>query len=270
MRGILFASVLMAFTSSVHAVSFSLDPWIIIFEPSKNVLSQVITLKYVGDEAKNAEQSATTSQGTAPIPIEITVLPRIVDENGNVQYTSQTPAPEFVVFPSQLILYPGDEQKVQLQWVAEKIPDKEITFGFIAAQQPVSIDDGGKKYTRAVGQVNILTRYESIVVMRPAGVKPKIVVDSSYHLKDSAGSDQMVLVLSNHGTGLQSASEMKLQVTPVGKNGLADFSKKFLYSPVLPHHVVKNAIFADGKRRIVVPWPDHFPIGPIRVTPEFP
>lgn len=270
MRGILFAISLGIFSSMAHAVSFSLDPWIIILEPSKNTLSQVITLKYVGDETRTTDQSSPANQGTAPIPIEITVLPRLVDENGSVRYTSQTPSPEFVVFPSQLILYPGDEQKVQLQWVAEKIPKKEVTFGLIAAQQPVAIEETGNKFSKARGQINILTRYESIIVMRPEGVKPKIVVDSVYPIKDSTGENQMMLLLSNQGTGMQSASEMKLEVAPIGKNGLADFTKKILYAPNLPHSQVKNAIFADGKRRLLLPWPEHIPVGPIQVTPEFP
>ena len=267
--GILALGLGIYLTPSAYAVSFSVDPWIIILEPQKNILSQVITLKYVGDETKNNE-NPLKKQGTAPIPVELSMLTRIVDENGVIQYPNKTPPSEFVIFPSQVILYPGDEQKVQLQWVSDKFPTKEISFGLISAQVPVDIDDGGVKYTKPMGQVTILTRYEGIVVMRPSGIKPKIKVDSVYGFKDSLGANRMLLLLSNQGTGMQSLKEMKMQIIPLDKSGKVDFTKKLIYTPELPKTIVENALFADGKRRIIVPWPPNLTSGPIQAIPIFP
>src|SRR5690606_16900162 len=130
-----------------------------------------------------------------PVPIEISITTREITPDGQVIYPSSKGAEDFVIYPSQLILYPGDVKKVQVQWVGTKIPSRETAFGLIATQLPLNVGANREKPKVATIMVNVMTRYEGILVVRPKDVKPAIVVDSVYSRIDSSGP-RMVLILN--------------------------------------------------------------------------
>jgi fimbrial chaperone protein len=175
-----------------------------------------------------------------------------------------------VIYPSQLILYPGDVQKVQVQWVSDKPLTREIAYGLIASQLPVNVDQKNQGQKSVQAQVMVLTRYEGIVVVRPKNAKPMVVVDTVIPRSDSSGKNLMVVQLQNKGTGLQLVRDLRMTVAPLDKSGRVVLEKRMNYQPQLNPDEVRHALFSAQKRRFTVPWPPGIPVGPVQVTPIFP
>ena len=253
------------FASHAMAGTFSMDPWIVYLEPAGQKTSTVLTLRYSGPAPGSAPLPGDAV--SEPIPVEISVVRREIDVDGKAAYPPGDPLTDFVIYPSQIILYPGDVTKVQLQWTGEKIPDKELTFGLIADQVAVDSErkSPGKK---AMAGVSILTRYEGIVVLRPAKFKPQVEVDTNYTRKDSTGN-LLVVMLNNKGTGMQSLKKITLTVAPLDAAGKPDMNKRITFDPNLPAKVIGNSLFAGFKRRIETPWPAQLPVGPVKVWAVF-
>ena len=104
---------------SIWANGYTIDPWLIIMEPAQKKMSQVVTLKYL---ATNKPKDNLQTVPMEPVPVEISVLAREVDLDGLVVHPSEKQLDDFLVYPSQVVLYPGDVQKVQIQWVGKNIP----------------------------------------------------------------------------------------------------------------------------------------------------
>ncbi len=249
------------------AVSFSLDTWIITLEPDLKKSSQVITLKYVGSEFSGPKSAA---KSLLPIPVEFSIYPRFIDLDGKVTYDTSKGAPEFMIYPSQVILYPGDIQKIQIQWISDKPLTKEIIFGLIALQVPVNLEGNAKDLKTPQGGVTILTRYEGIIVVRPKGTRAEVVVDTLYPIIDSVGNATLVMLLKNNGTGMQLTKNMRLTVAPLDANGRIILKDKINFVPELSYTATKHALFAGQTRRYMLPWPKQIPVGRIQVIPEFP
>ncbi|MDD5675286.1 MAG: hypothetical protein PHC61_14040, partial [Chitinivibrionales bacterium] len=235
-----------------------MTPLITILEPSTGNTSAEVVVQYEQGDAK------------VPLAIELKVKGREISLDGSkVNYLEDKSVDNFVVYPSQIVLMPGEAQRVQVKWVGETLPNKEITYGLIADQAPVKLGDEDKPRTKAEGRVNILTRYEGIIVVRPAGVRPNTIVDSAGLKKDSAGVAHLVLLLKNTGTGMQKLSGMKVRVTPLDSHGKIIPEKSTTFAPKLRSEQSQHSIFAGFTRKLDVPWPAGIPVGPVRAAVEF-
>ncbi|HAJ78916.1 MAG TPA: hypothetical protein DCO75_04025 [Fibrobacteres bacterium] len=237
---------------------YSMTPLITILEPSKNITSAEVVIKFEKGDAK------------VPVAVELKVKGREVSRDGlKLLYPEDKGADNFVVYPAQIVLLPGESQRVQIKWVGEAIPKKEIAYGLIAEQAPVKLGDEENARIKAEGRLIMLLRYEGVVVVRPADVRPNTVVDSVGTKVDSVGATRLVLVFSNKGTALQKFSGMTLHVTPLDKNNKMIINKSVEYKPVLNPDQTKHSIFAGFSRKIDVAWPDKLSVGPVKVSVEF-
>jgi|GEM_PF-872377 len=251
---------------------FSMDPWIITLEPQSLKVSQILTFKHLSNNGMAAGQVQGPAQNDVnnePVPIEISITTREITLDGQVVYPSSKGADNFVIYPSQLILYPGDVKKVQVQWVGTKIPNRETAFGLIATQLPLTVGANREAPKVATARVNVMTRYEGILVVRPKDVKPEMVVDSVYSRTDSAGL-RMVLVLNNKGTGLQNLKGMIVEAVPQGSQGKMEFNRKIKFPANLSTDAALKSVFAGYRRMVEFPWPKDLPVGPASVTVSFP
>ena len=250
-------------------VNFAMDSWIITLEPDSKKTSQVLTLKYVGGEMPG-QPAVPLARNLQPVPVELSIYPRTIDMEGKVHYDTSKASPEFVIYPSQLILYPGDVQKVQVQWVSDKPLTREIAYGLIASQLPVNLEANAQGQKGVQAQLMVLTRYEGIVDVRPKNAKPLVMVDTVFSRQDSSGKRMMVVQLQNKGTGLQVVRDMRMTIAPLDDKGHVIFEKRANYQPQLNSEEVRHALFAGQKRRFTVAWPPNIPVGPVQVIPEFP
>ncbi|MEO7424925.1 MAG: hypothetical protein ABI036_07050 [Fibrobacteria bacterium] len=249
--------------------SFTMAPWILIFEPQKKSISQVVDFKYVIDAPVGngkVQGPNPNTEKSEPKPIEITISAREINLEGGVIYPSTEGADDFVVYPSQFILYPGDVKKIQVQWVGTKLPNKEVTFGFISTQLPLNIEEREKPKT-AVARVEMVTRYEGVIVVRPPNVQPMVVVDTAYYHNDSTGS-HFVAILNNKGTGLQSLSNIEFGIAPMDKSGRIKLNERIQVRNK-PSAATAQSLIAGFRRKVEMPWPPGFPIGPVNATVSF-
>jgi fimbrial chaperone protein len=250
--------------------SFNLTPWILIFEPQKKVISQVVNFSYQAD--KNQDQknpgAPPADQQNAPIPVEISISARELTLDGTVIYPSSVGADDFVIYPSQFILYPGDQKKIQVQWVGTVIPTREISFGFIATQVPLNIAPLKEPKT-AITKVEMVTRYEGIIVVRPANIKPNVVVDTAYSSVDTAGT-HLVMILNNKGAGMQALKTLEYAIAPLDKNGKIKLNERINKKNTTISNATNQSLWAGFRRKVVVPWPTELPVGPVNATVSFP
>ncbi|HKP98461.1 MAG TPA: hypothetical protein VJ385_22210 [Fibrobacteria bacterium] len=247
-----------------------MNPWILVFEPHRKIISQVVDFKYLSDAGGDAKTQGPVpnDEKNAPKPIEITISARELTLEGKVIYPSSQGADDFVVYPSQFILYPGDVKKVQVQWVGAKVPDKEMSFGFISTQLPLNLEPKEKPKV-PVGKVEMVTRYEGIIVVRPANIRPLVVVDTAYARHDSTGT-LMVVILNNKGTGMQSLKNIDFGIAPLDQGGKIKFNERIKISSKLTSAAANQSLMAGFRRKVEIPWPAGLQVGPIIVTAAFP
>lgn len=236
---------------------YSLNPLITILDISKKQTSAEVIVKFEG-------------QVKAPAAIELKVMGREVSLDGKtIIYHDDKSADNFVIYPAQIVLMPGDIQRVQVKWVGDAIPQKEIAYGLIAEEAPLKIGDENDKRDKPEARLLIRARYEGIIVIRPAGVKPLVVVESTVSKNDSTGKPHLILTLHNKGTGLQNLAGMKLRIAPISKGGKAISNKSITYEPQLSKDQANHSLFAGFYRTIDLPWPSNIPVGPVNVGIDF-
>jgi P pilus assembly chaperone PapD len=155
-RAILSVGICLFLALTANA-GYSLSPMITILEPMDGKASAEIELKFIGDVK-------------VPVAVELTLKVREIDINGNVVNVDDKSVNNISVFPTQIVLMPDDVQLVQVQWVGETVPKKEIAFSLISVEAPVKTEEPKEKPTKAVGMVTLLTKYVAIVVVRPRGI----------------------------------------------------------------------------------------------------
>ena len=243
--------------SQAHA-SFSVSPQIITLEPTGRKSQSWVSVSHVGDN-------------DLPIAIEMRVVEREMDISGRVSHSSDETDENFVMYPAQMILFPGEVQMVYIQWAGSALPDKELVYSFIAENVPIDLkskkdDEEIKDKVRL--EVRTLVRYEGLIFVRPHEVTPDVVVESANVEMDEAGKPHMILMLFNRGSARQKLTGMSLIVAPVqGEQVYVD--KAVAYKPPLLKDKTTHSLYAGYRRRCVLPWPESVPVGPVKVTVTF-
>jgi fimbrial chaperone protein len=252
-----FACVLFLSIFYSASAGFSMSPLIVTLAPSKQVTTGEVVVSFQGDVK-------------APTAVEIKVKGREVSQDGaKITYPEDKSTDNIVVYPTQIVLMPGESQRVQVKWAGESLPKKEISYGLIAEEAPIKLGDENEPRSKPMGRINLTGRYEGAIVVLPPNIKPNTVADSAKSGLDSAGNNQMILLINNKGTARQKLQGIKLQVTPLDNNGKLIINKSVVYKPVIAMSQTKQSLFPGYLRRLTMPWPPGLPVGPIKVTVEF-
>lgn len=243
--------------SQAHA-SFSVSPQIITLEPIGRKSQAWVSVSHMGDS-------------DLPMAIEMRVVKRELNISGRVSHASDETDENFVIYPAQMILYPGEMQMVFIQWAGSAYPNKELVYSFIAENVPIELkskkeDEEIKDKARL--EVRTLVRYEGLIFVRPPKVTPDVVVESANVEMDEAGKPHMILMLYNRGSARQKLTGMSLIVAPV-QGEQVSVDKAVAYKPPLPKDQTTHSLYAGYKRRCVLPWPESVPVGPVKVSVTF-
>jgi P pilus assembly chaperone PapD len=243
--------------SQAHA-SFSATPQIITLEPTGRKSQAWVTVSHLGDN-------------DLPMAIEMRIVKREMDISGHVSYASDETDDNFVIYPAQMILYPGEMQMVYVQWAGNALPEKELVYSLIAENVPIDLKSAKKdeeENSKARIEVKTLIRYEGLIFVRPSKVIPDVVVESANVEMDEAGKPHLNLVLYNRGSARQKLAGMSLTVVPV-QGDHAGIDKAITYKPSLPKDQTTHSLYAGYKRRCILPWPESVPVGPVKVSVTF-
>ncbi|WP_114393839.1 molecular chaperone [Oleisolibacter albus] len=223
------------------AQAFRLAPIEMEFDPAGRGATQIFRL-----ENENKE----------PAAVEIRILARAQDREGE---DVLTPADDdWVVFPEQIILEPGQTQSVRVQWIGNGNPPREQAYRLIAEQLPVEL---GQAPTSG-GQVRLLVRYVASLYVRPAGVSPALTVTGAQHVAGPQGKQQLELVVQNAGSARQMLLNPTLALTAGGRS-------LTLTGPQLEGLAGEN-ILAGTTRRFLLPWPAGLAVGPVTADLRLP
>jgi fimbrial chaperone protein len=218
-------------------LSFSFEPITQTFDPS-------------GEGANHVFRVTNTT--TERIAVRISVRPRRIEPDGTEVQGKESD--DFVVYPRQMLLDPGDRRSVRVAWRGTDSPTSELAFRIIAEQLPVNL---GAEQSTEGGTIVLTYRYEGSIYVMPPGARPSIQV-TSVEETFSAGEPALGVTIENSGTrhGLLSQARLDIATRPDGDPAIS------LGPEDLPGLSGENML-AGSVRRFFVPVPAELPDGPL-------
>ena len=223
-----------------NAAAFRLVPIEMELEPSGRGATQIFRVENDNRDA---------------VAIEIKILARKMGMSGEDVLTET--GDEFVVFPEQMILQPGENQSLRVQWVGDPKPERELPYRLIAEQLPIDIG----KAPASGGQVRLLVRYVASLYIKPAGVKAAVSFVSAKQETTPQGP-ALAIVLRNDGNARQIMKEPTVTLTGGGKTVT-------LKAEQLAGLVGEN-LLGGTTRQFLIPVPAGLPAGALTGTIAFP
>ena len=209
-RGLLALLLLVGFVGYAHAFRF--EPISQDFAPS-------------GPGANRLFRAV--NPGTERVAIRVTVHPRIAHLDGTEIIGDESP--DFIVFPRQTLLAPGETRSIRVRWQGNPPTDRELAFRIVAEQLPV---DDGQELPAEGGGVRLTYRYEGTIYVTPAGVRPMVrVTETRREVRD--GREVLRITVENSGgrhrllTGVQLAladrpgGTARMELTGAALSGMA-------------------------------------------------
>ncbi len=196
-----------------------------------------------------------TNTMTERIAVRVSVRPRRIERDGvEVQGPESD---QFLVYPRQMLLAPGEARSVRVRWEGPATPSGEQAFRIIAEQLPV--DFGGEQPAQGAG-IRLTYRYEGALYVVPPGAAPDLSLTAARAV-DRDGERVLVLEVSNTGTRRTLLHEASVTVrTPNGEMVIG--------ADRLPGMAGENML-AGSTREFIVPAPDGLPIGPLDATLDY-
>lgn len=179
----------------------------------------------------------------SPAAVEISVLRRRTTLDG--EETREPTGDEFVIFPEQMVLMPGESQLIRIQWLGKIQVVEELAYRVIAEELPV--DFAGEQQALGSGpRINLLMRYEGMLYIQPPRGSAHVELVSSRMIIHE-GEKQLELILVNSGNVHVIMAEPSVRIGQQ-ENAI-----------VLPeaeiNQKLKVNMLAGEKRRFLVSWP---------------
>lgn len=154
LRNSLWALALTALSFAAQAISFT--PIEAEFTPSGRGSTQIFRLEN------------TTAE---PAAVEISMFTRAMAKDG--EDILKEADDQFNVFPTQMVLQPGQVQTIRVQYVGPAGFESERAFRLVAEQLPIDV---GQAPATNGGRMRLLVKYIASVYVRPPNLKAALVV----------------------------------------------------------------------------------------------
>ena len=227
-------AAVLASSLALPAAAFKLTPIEMEFAPSGRGATQTFVIE---------------NPGSAPEAIELRTYTRDMDAAGEDILVEDID--NFVVFPAQVILQPGQEQAIRVQWIGDPAPSQELAYRLIAEQLPIDLGEAQEEG----GQMKLLVRYIASLYVVPDGAKPDVSLLSAGPAADGAGLE---LVFENTGSAHALLSDLELTINGGGNQVV--LTKDQLET------VAGQNVLAGHTRHFVMPWPAGIAQGPVEVS----
>ncbi len=187
-RNLLLPPALLATVVSASAVAFT--PIEMDFTPSGRGSTQVYRI-----ENTNAETAA----------VEIYIKSRTMKINGEDQLSDADD--DFSIFPTQLVLQPGQMQIVRVQYTGPVSLTTEKAYRLIAEQLPIDIGQAPQNG----GRMRLLVKYVTSAYIVPAGVRPKVTLVET-KITTEKGNAWLELLIHNEGSSRKILKAVQIQI----------------------------------------------------------
>lgn len=165
-----------AFVSLFSTYAFKLSP---------------MTQQLVLNGEKRKAMFTITNDSEKPIAVQAEITKRLMDEYGKEE--NQAVEEEFLIFPDQLIIQPGERRAIQVTWLGKEKVVVEQPFRFVAEQLPVDMSQKKKKKSN----IKILLKYRAAFYLTPVEASSKIMLAQDKVLVEKGSFE---LFLKNEGT----------------------------------------------------------------------
>ena len=128
------------------------------------------------------------------IAVKISVRPRRIEPDGTEIQGKE--AEEFVVYPRQMLLEPGEARSVRVRWNGPAEVESELPYRIIAEQLPV---DFGEELPAQGASIRLTYRYEGVLYVVPPGARPDILITDVSRASRPEG-DMLTFEFQNIGT----------------------------------------------------------------------
>jgi fimbrial chaperone protein len=200
----------------------------------------------VNSSDSTVEQSfRVDNPGGTPAAVEINVLKRQTTLDG--KEVREPADDQFVVFPEQMVLMPGESQLIRIQWLGTTPVEEELAYRVIAEELPVDFNEAPKR-TGAGPQISLLMRYEAMLYIQPAQISAELSVVSA-GIVEHDGAKHLELVLVNAGNSHVIVGDPEVSI---GQQHGAVYQLEDDVTRAL-----KVNMLAGEKRRFLLPLPDH-------------
>lgn len=233
--------------SALAGAAFRLSPPRMVFTPGGSGTTQSFRIESTGDK---------------PVAVEIKMTKRQVNLAG--AETLPSAEEDFVVYPPQMLLKPGESQTVRVTWLGDPNPSTELAYRIIAEQLPINLPEVEQNQEGAIVKLKALYRYIGSVYITPKKVAPKVVLEQAACQPGQKNANQLILTFANQGTAHTYLSGLKLHLSSAGQK-----SKVVNLSPEQLKGVNGENLLAGSKRQFILACPTDFPIGPVSATFEF-
>jgi fimbrial chaperone protein len=207
-----------------------------------------------GSQATQSYQIKNTK--TKAIAVELSMVQRSVDADGN-EIRNQV-SDDFILYPSQIILEPDQQQTVRVTWVGDEAPAQELSYRLLAEELPLKLESATEPSTNAgkiEAKIDVLFSYAASVYVRPAQARPDVVLQAVQPVQLSDGQPGLEIYLKNQGTSRQTLKVPQIRLSAQGQSIL-------LEGDVL-ETINRRTILANGERRFQIPWPVGLPQGDV-------
>ncbi|QHV01884.1 hypothetical protein BWK47_16035 [Synechocystis sp. CACIAM 05] len=198
------------------------------------------------------------SNGDEPVAVQVVVVKRQMAIDGTETYGEEDE--DFLVYPPQMIVSPGQQQMVRVTWLGNDSPEKELSYRAIFEQLPINlttISSGNDSGIEAI--VSVTLTYKATIYVIPNGASADVVLIGAESQKDDLGNDLLVLNFLNRGTAHKLLTGLVVNLTSEGKTITLNKDEQL-------KGVSGENILAGNKRRFVLPWPKELPVGPVTAT----
>lgn len=218
--------ITLSIVSSTTSYAYKLIPLSVVMKPSGSGAHQTFRIDNTDAE---------------PIAVELNIYQRKMDNDGSDILSEAED--DFVIYPSQMVVMPGETQSIRVQWIGEPKPKEELAYRLIVEQLPVSfnpIENDG-------GQLKLLIKFIASIYITPNNVKPDVSIETVSYRKN-ADNDSLVVSIKNTGTAHTLLRE------PVITVSTGNISVKLEAAEL--KSITNQNILAGHTREFSVAWPN--------------
>lgn len=220
-------------------------------------------LRLGGSGGESSAFLRLSNRAAKPVAVEIAIneFDRDLDGRGVMGREADE---DFIIYPAQVILMPGDETSVQVRWIGESVSNIERAFALTTREvaipreemEPSDVGEGARI------NINVLTNYDVRIYVTPREAKPNVTVEATSMQAQSAGN-MLEVTLANRGTAHHSLRDLSLVLMPV-EPGSASLRQPSVTLPARDVPGMSTALLAGARRRLLIPWPAGLPAGSVR------
>ena len=211
-------------------------------------------LKDSGSESSGFMQLA--NKGTEPEAIQFTIYEHSKDPDGKA-IRGNDASDQFIIYPHQVVMMPGDEVSVQVLWIGDPVLDAEQAFTLLSQQIPIprKVTVQPDSIDKLTLEIRILMNYEGRVYITPQGAKANIITTSVNQVSGTNSPEMIEIIFENQGTGHISVSDKSLVFVPLDSAG-AQIEQQAITLDTGKIPAMRPHILAGGKRRLLIPRPE--------------